>query len=285
MSKVISIANQNDFDIVQCHDENLLSFFKLINKPTFYTMHSVPEEFWKSYLHPDLISEDLNLVAVSNRQKEIFTQEGWKIKYVVHNGFDVDVNNFSDKYDYFFSLGILAPRKGHHLAIKVAKKLNKDLLIAGNMDDRQYFEEQLKPHITHDLEKDNDKLLAYKNLGNGKGRIIYVGKVNDEQKMPLYAHANAFFALSTFEDPLPGVVIETMACGTPVIGSKKGGIPEMIVDGKTGYIVDIEKIDEITDATRDIGNINPVECRKRYEQNFTSKRMAEEYLKLYNLVM
>ena len=129
----------------------MFPFASVVNKPMVFTIHSPPNEYYDPRFHPRLFSKDLHICAVSNRIRTLFNERGWNVKYVVHNGFDIDKKYFSDeKIGYFLSLGIITPRKGHHLAIEVAQKLGKNLVISGNLDPEnlQYFEEQIKPHVT-----------------------------------------------------------------------------------------------------------------------------------------
>lgn len=280
----IAYANEGDFDVVHSHEENLLPFLGHINKPVVYTIHSTPEEFWNHEIHREIIAfqHRKNLVAVSGRIRDIYNEMGFDIRHVVHNGFDIDSRYFSeDKLDYLLILGVVLPKKGQDIAIEVAERLKKPLVIAGNIGNPDYFD-AMRPKITHSVSEADDKLNAYKNLPSGM-KIVYAGHVNDEQKFPLFAHAHAVLVPSVVEDPLPGVVIEAMACGTPVIGFNKGGIPEMVVHGRNGYVVG--DIDEMTDMVGEAHRINPFDCLADYTFHFTSAAMAERYLNVYSEVI
>ncbi|MFH0948919.1 MAG: glycosyltransferase [Candidatus Aenigmatarchaeota archaeon] len=276
----INTANRENFDIVHVHEENQLPFFRFVKKPVIHTIHSIPEEFWKPQLHPG-ITEAKNLVAVSKKVMDIYSDMGFDVRYVVHNGFDIDYKYFCpEKLDYLLALSIIRPEKGFETAIDVAENLEMSLVLAGNIGDTDYFN-KIKPRITHSIEDAEDKLHAYKQLPRGR-KVIYAGRVDDRQKYPLFAHAKTFLVPSIIEDSLPGVVIEAMACGTPVIGFNRGGIPEMIHHCYTGYIV--ENVDEMTDAVKKADDIDPSVCRNHYESYFTSDVMAKNYLDVYREV-
>ncbi len=285
MAMSVNNANSEDFDVVQVHEENLFPFLHFIQKPAVYTIHSAPEEFWNPEVHPEIIGDlqdkNHNIVAVSRRIRDIYTEMGFRVDYVVHNGFDVSREHFLEsKGDYLLSLGVIRPQKGQHIAIKVAENLGIPLVIAGNIGDENYFGE-IKNHITHSIERVEDKLGSYLELPEGR-KIVYAGHVNDRQKFPLFSHARAFLITSVIEDALPGVTIEAMATGTPVIGFNKGGIPEMIMPGRTGYVV--ENADDMTEAVRISDNIRPQDCRDLYEREFTAGAMTQRYLDVYREV-
>lgn len=283
LAMAIDDANAGDFDVVHTHDENLLPFLHLIKKPTVYTIHSIPSELWNPEQHPEILElqNGQNLVAVSGRIMDIFNNLGFHVRHVVHNGFDIDPEHFSqEKMDYIFMIGVALPKKGQHVAVEISKRLGKPLILAGNIDDANYFA-SFSGSITHDLQHEDDKLAAYKNLPSGY-KVVYVGRVNDQQKYPLFAHAQSVLVPSLVEDPLPGVVIESLACGTPVIAFNKGGIPEMVDSGKTGFIAG--SLNEMTEMVRQADRIDPRACFERYARDFTSDAMADRYLRVYREV-
>ncbi|MBS3083095.1 glycosyltransferase [Candidatus Pacearchaeota archaeon] len=282
IAETIKHANSG-FDVVHAHDDNLLPFLSLIESPSLLTLHSHYPDFWQSKNHPKLADEtkNLNLVAVSHALKEQYEKDGFSVRFVVHNGIEVDKFIYADKKrDYLLSLGLISPTKGVHYAVQTAKSLNKDLIIAGTIDGQcgEYFDEQIKPHITHDISDKEDKLGGYLSLPKGGRKIVYVGGVNDVQKKPLFANAEVFLLPTCLEDSLPTVVIESAASGTPVVAFGRGGVPEMIEDCKTGFIVEKGNLGGMINAARESASINPKDCRKFAEDNFGYKRMAQDYL-------
>ncbi len=203
--------------------------------------------------------------AQSYQNAKEFSEHGVPIAGVVYNGIDMEKFTFRKNKDgYLLSIGAIKPGKGHHIAIKVAKELGTDIIIAGNVLDQKYFDKEIKPHIDG-------------------SHVSYVGELNDIEKIPFFSGASVFLMPITENYPCNGVVLESLACGTPVISSRKGGSPELIEDGKTGFIVD--DIGGMVRAVRDVRNISPEDCREHVEKNFTSEIMARNYLSLYEDVM
>ena len=166
------------------------------------------------------------------------------------------------KSDYLFSLGRISPEKGQHIAIEVAKKAGEKLVIGGEVHSvcTQYFEEQIKPHIDGD-------------------QIKFIGSLDEVQKAEWYRNAKAFLMPIQWNEPFGLVMIEAMATGTPVVAFNRASVPEVIEDGKTGFIV--ENVEEMVSAVKRIDSINPFDCRKTVESRFTIEKEAQAYLDLY----
>ena len=258
IAKSIRFANSQNFDVVHIHDDNLVPFMPILNSPSLLTLHCYYHgEFWDSSLHPDITNLGINLVAISEDQKKIYEKYGFNVRSVVYNG--VDENKFSlsgIKNDFVFSLGIIHPRKGQHEAIEAGKKSGLDTIIAGNIGIPSYFEKEIAPNITHDISDKKNKLESYLNLpGESGGRVVYVGEVNDVQKKGLFSNARAFLMPIIRPEPFGLVMVEAMLSGTPVIAYRCGSVPEIVADGKTGYIV--ESVDEMKKAIEKVGNLSP----------------------------
>jgi glycosyltransferase involved in cell wall biosynthesis len=161
-------------------------------------------------------------------------------------------------------LGRIEKVKGAHTAIKVAKATGHQLILAGNIsplaDERKYFEQEIKPHIDDE-------------------QIRYVGAVNDEQKNLWLGQAKALLFPIEWNEPFGIVMIEAMACGTPVIGFKKGSVPEVINEGITGSIVENEN--EMIAAVTKIGSIKRRSCREYARERFDVQGIARQYLSLF----
>ena len=125
-----------------------------------------------------------------------------------------------EKDDYLLAFGRVCEAKGFHHSIETAKRLGKKLIMAGVLQEpyREYFETQVEPHIDGD-------------------QIVYEGEVSDERKRELFAHAHAFLFPITWPEPFGLVMIEAMACGTPVVAMRQGSVPEVVDDGVTGFVV------------------------------------------------
>lgn len=270
------------FDVVHVHDDNMLPFMPMIRPPSLITLHSDYEGgFWNTHLHPRMVDLNVNLVAISKSQRRIYRSAGYNVDFVVYNGVDVDNFEFSERrIPYLLSLGSVKPEKGQHTAIEVGKRVGIDVVVAGNIGNQRYFDEMIQPHITHDISDIEDKLTGYLSLNSHGPRIVYTGMVNDSQKKPLYANALAFLMPIEWEEPFGLVMTEAMASGTPVIAYNRGSVPELVEDEKTGYIV--ESIDDMIGAVKNAERIRPEDCRQHVRDNFSSERMTEEYLKVYN---
>jgi glycosyltransferase involved in cell wall biosynthesis len=114
-------------------------------------------------------------------------------------------------------------------------------------------------------------------------QIIYIGEVNSAQKKLWYSHARATLFPIQWGEPFGLVLIESMACGTPVVAFNKGSVPEIVVHGKTGFVVD--SIDDMTEAVKSIHHINPSDCRGHVKENFSIDSMAVKYSELYQWIV
>jgi glycosyltransferase involved in cell wall biosynthesis len=168
--------------------------------------------------------------------------------------------------DYLLFLGRLSFDKGAHRAIEVAKQAELPLKIAGKMREpveKEYFETHVRP-----------------NLGWG---IEYLGEVSHEDKVDLLQNARATLFPISWEEPFGLVLIESMACGTPVIATRWGAVPEVIEHGRAGLIVNdhLEMVDAIAEADR----LDPLECRRYVEDRFSAERMVADYVAAYERVL
>ncbi|MCX8178686.1 MAG: glycosyltransferase [Candidatus Aenigmarchaeota archaeon] len=289
-------------DIIHVHDDNFLPFMRLYPN-SLLTLHADPDNFWNPELHPDILNSKLNLIAISHHIKREYEKKGWKIRDVVYNGINIDEIPFNqNKLDYLYWIGVISPHKGLHVAINVAKQSGFDLVFSGIIGDKKYYSKYIQPYVTHEITSENDKMSAYMNLGRGRGRIVYTGEVNNNQKYPLYANAIVTLVPSLFIEPFGLVVVESLVAGTPVIGSKIGGIAEIINHEKNGFLVNIPSdSEELNDLNKEpydsefvlqtsnyfldylsrINSIPPKNCRERANM-FSSEKMAREYIRIYN---
>ena len=189
--------------------------------------------------------------------------------YSIHNFTDTGyfsprTNNSVDKCLVY--LGRIEEIKGTKEAIDVALATGKKLIIAGNIqpghDD--YFERHVRPHFDNPL-------------------ISYIGPVNDEQKLHLLQNASALLFPIKWEEPFGIVMVEAMACGTPVIGFNRGSVPEVIVDGKTGYVVNT--VEEMIAAVGKIHRIDRNDVRKDCLLRFSRQVIAQQYISLFSALI
>ena len=184
----------------------------------------------------------------------------------VYNGVPLDTYAFQPKVADdapLVFLGRIAPIKGTHTAVEVARRSGRRLVIAGNVPDDQedYFHGQIEPHLDGE-------------------RIRYVGTVDDEEKNDLLGRAAAFLMPIEWEEPFGIVMAEAMACGTPVIGTPHGSVPEVVEEGVTGFVGDT--IEKLVGAVGQIHELSRRATRKRCERLFSGRAVVEGYLNVYN---
>ncbi|WMI68449.1 glycosyltransferase [Mangrovimonas sp. YM274] len=179
---------------------------------------------------------------------------------------DYFVPNKNVSKDFLMFLGRIEDIKGTKEAIDVAIATNQKLLIAGNIQEGHddYFENYIKPYLDNPL-------------------IEYVGPVNDEQKLHYLQRAKAFLFPIKWEEPFGIVLAEAMACGVPVIGFRRGSVPEVVKDGVTGYVVD--NVEQMIKAVENINAINRDIVRKDCEDRFSLEFISGEYLKLFKRML
>jgi glycosyltransferase involved in cell wall biosynthesis len=163
---------------------------------------------------------------------------------------------------YLAFLGRISPEKRADRAIEIAKRAGVPLKLAAKVDkaDESYFNEMIRP------------------LLKGRG-VEYIGEVNDSEKQAFLGGASALLFPIDWPEPFGLVQIEAIACGTPVIGWRRGSVPEIIEHGVTGFIV--EGIDEAVDAVHNIGSLSREAVRKRFDERFTIERVAQDYVRVY----
>jgi glycosyltransferase involved in cell wall biosynthesis len=187
---------------------------------------------------------------------------------VIHNAIDVGSHPFhaGPRDDYLLSLSRISPEKGTHLAIEVARRTQRRLVVAGNVDDvdRPYFETQVLPRVDGAL-------------------VTYVGEADQATKRELLANAHCLLAPVTWEEPFGLFLVEAMACGTPVVAFRRGSIPEVVEHGVTGFVVD--DLDAMCSALDRLSAISPEACRRRAEERFDVPRMADDYLAAYARIL
>lgn len=249
-----------EFDIIHCHVEYFgLPFTRLSSTPVLTTLHGrldmleLQPIFWEY--------RDANLVSISNNQRKPLPFANWVA--TVYNGVDLDLYKFERRRgDYLAFLGRISPEKGIEQAIELAKKTGLPLKVAAKVDDadRQYYEHQVKPLLDH-------------------GLVEYLGEIDQAQKNAFLTKALALVFPIHWPEPFGLVMVEALACGTPVIAGRFGSVPEIIEDGKTGFICD--SVEEMALACSRLSQISAAECRRQVERRFCSQVMTTAYEQVY----
>lgn len=291
IAKAFDMANKGELDIVHIYtneEDIALPFAKLCNKPVVFTHHD-PFNFLVKYKNIFPKYKDLNWISMSYAQRKGMP-DGTNWVGNVYHGIDemlyAPVKKPSN--DYVAYLGRIIEPKGVHLVIAAVKQHNRmakkpiNLKIAG-----KHYAGHKKD--TYWLEKILPEL--------DDPHIEYVGFINETSaKRDFLANAKALIVSSIFEEPFGMVMIEALACGTPVVGLNSGAIPEVIDDGTTGYIVqkatsENNKLDEvaaiagIAEALDKIDVLERSRCRTAFENRFTSRQMCQEHKAIYDALI
>ncbi len=182
-----------------------------------------------------------------------------------YNGIDPSLFTFNDRAgDYLVFLGRFHPEKGAHLAIEIAKRAGVRLKMAAIPQDEAYFRELVEPHI------------------DGDG-VQFLGEVRRDARNELLSNALALVHMTTRPERFGLTMIEAMACGTPVLGARMGSIPEIVVDGSTGFLCD--SVDDAVAKVPRLAALDRRACRARVEAEFTVERMVDRYLGAYELAV
>jgi glycosyltransferase involved in cell wall biosynthesis len=239
-----------------------------ITTPVLATLH-LPRSFYRPELFTD-IPPNVYFNCVSDIQAQDFAGLP-RMMGVVRNGISLERFPFTpEKCDYLLWMGRICREKGTHTAIEVAARAGMRLVLAGQIYPfsyhRKYYKEQVRPH-----------------LRSAGRKLRFVDTPLFEQKIDLLRNARAVLVPSQADETSSLISMEAMACGTPVIAFRRGAIPEVVVDGETGFLVDTPE--QMADAVAEVGSIDPSACRERVENLYSAERMAGDYEKLYQRVI
>lgn len=251
--------NANDYDILHnSFDFMPLCYSKLVNTPIVTTIHG----FSSPKILPVYEKYNANTYYVSISDSD----RSERLDYVktVYHGINVEDFKFTEqKDDYLLFFGRIHKDKGAYEAIQIAKKLGMKLVIAGIVQDREYYEKNVEPYLSDD--------------------IVYIGSVGPDKRSEILGKAKVLLHPIHFEEPFGFSVVEAMACGTPVIAFEKGSMPELINHGVNGYLVDT--VDEAVEYVKKLDDINSLACRNIVEDRFTHARMVKEYIEVYKTIL
>jgi glycosyltransferase involved in cell wall biosynthesis len=256
-------ARAGEFDIVNDHSGILAAAIGgALETPVVHTVHGPLDRLaGETYQWIARIAPRVGLISLSLNQRAPVPDLPWVANcpnainlsaYPVH----------PHRGDYLLFLGRMSPDKGAHRAVEVAEQLRVPLKLAGKMQElreEEFFDAAVRPH-----------------LGDG---IEYLGEVSHEEKIDLLQNARATLFPIKWSEPFGLVMIESMACGTPVIATRYGAVPEVIDDGRTGIIVDDHS--EMPGALERADRIDPLECRRYVEERFSKERMVADYEAAY----
>ena len=252
-------AEADQFDIIHSHLD-FLSFpmSRRCPTPVLTTLHGrldLPElvPIFREYA-------DMQLVSISNAQRQPLPHANWQA--TVYHGLPDLYEYHPMPGKYLAYLGRICPEKRPDHAIEIAKRVGIPLRIAAKVDpvDREYFETQIAPLLNHPL-------------------VEYLGEINDAEKCDFLGNAVAVLCTYDWPEPFGIVLIEALACGTPVFAYRRGSIPEIIDDGVTGFICN--SLTEMAAKIEQLPLINRRRCREAFLNRFTVERMVKDYLEVY----
>jgi glycosyltransferase involved in cell wall biosynthesis len=254
--------NADQFDVIHCHVDYLAyPFCDLVRTPTLHTLHGRLDLPYLGPVFRDF--PNVALVSISNAQRAPLASLGLNWTGTVYHGMPLEQYTFVEQPgDYVAFLGRVSPEKQPQVAIEVAKRAGVPLRMAAKIDasDREFFEDAVRPLLDDPL-------------------IDFVGELDDSEKVAFISGARALLFPIDWPEPFGLVMIEAMACGTPVVARPCGSVPEVVEDGRTGFLGDT--VDDLVEAVKRIDTIKRAECRRHVEQRFSVARMVDDYEALY----
>ncbi len=253
-----ALRRSGEFDLVHNHLDWLpLAFSQHCAAPMVTTIHG----FSGSNILPAYRKADSCYVSISDSDRSP------ELDYVgtVYHGIDLEALPFDpDGGDGLVAFGRIHPDKGTHTAIEIARRAGRRLTICGIVQDERYFREMVEPFIDGD-------------------RVVYLGSVGPQDRGRILGSSAALLHPIEFAEPFGLSVVESMACGTPVVAYRKGSMPEVVDDGVTGRLVDT--VDEAVTAVEGIAGLDRGVCRVRARERFGADRMVDDYLRIYRKVI
>jgi glycosyltransferase involved in cell wall biosynthesis len=250
-----------EFDIIHNHFDFLpLTYTKLVATPVITTIHGFSSEkivpVYKKYNAAN------RYISISNADRNP------SLDYLatVYHGIDIDRFTYRKKPEggYLLFFGRIHHDKGTAEAIEIARRTDRKLILAGIIQDEHYFNEKVKPFLE-------------------EGKVEYVGSADPQKRDEILGNADALLHPINFDEPFGLSVVESLACGTPVIAFNRGSMPEILSHGFSGFLVN--RIDEAVESIPSLPDIDRENCRKTVESRFTARVMAEAYMSAYTAVL
>lgn len=262
LQRVLDESDQ--FDLIHFHIDYLhFPLSRLIRLPHVTTLHgrlNIPDlkSFYKVF-------RDMPVISISHAQRAPLREANW-IENVYHGLPEPMFQPYYGAGKYLAFLGRVSPEKGLAGAIEIAIRSGIPLKIAAKVDknDQEYFEGHIRKLLDHPL-------------------IEFIGEISEAQKNDFLGNAIALLFPINWAEPFGLVMIESLACGTPVVAYKLGSVAELITHGLSGFVVDNQE--DAVKAVQNIGLLDRADCRRAFEERFSSVRMAKDYLAAYNKVV
>ncbi len=248
------------FDIIHNNYDFLpLSYSRLVSTPVVTTIHGFSSPKIMPVYQKYNRSSFYVSISIADRSPLLDYYAN------IYHGIDLELFTFEDHPgDYLLYFGRIHPDKGTHDAIQISRRLGIKLVMAGIIQDDNYYRSSVAPYID-------------------ETNVIYVGSVGPETRNQILKGALALLHPIYFDEPFGLSVVEAMACGTPVIAYKRGSMVEVVKNGGTGYLVD--GVDEAIDAAHSIDRLDRGDCRRWVEERFSKERMVADYLNVYRSIL
>ncbi len=267
MHTAFALRDPSSFELFHVHAPwSSLTATAMLEQPTVHTLHGAfTDEMRRLY---GLLNDRVWFVAISESQRSLMPE----LRYagVVYNGIDVEAYPLrEEKDDFVLFLGRGGLEKGPHLAVRAAREAGLRLYLAvkvANPSEREHWNRVVRPELSD--------------------QTVALGEVSHDEKVDLLSRAKAVLFPIDWDEPFGLVMTEAMACGTPVIATPRGSVPEVVVDGESGFIVSVENYpQEAAAALRRIDEIDPAACRARVEEFFSSDVMVSSYEAVFERVL
>lgn len=253
-----------DFDVIHYHIDYLhFPLSRCRPHPHVTTLHGRLDLPDLAPLYDEF--REMPVVSISNSQREPLPQANWQ--GTVYHGLPIDLLRFSpEPGGYLAFIGRISPEKRADRAIEIARRSGLPLKLAAKVDsaDKAYFEREIAPLLA-----DSD--------------IEFIGEIGEDEKQDFLGNAYALLFPIDWPEPFGLVMIEAMACGTPVIAYSHGSVEEVMEDGRSGFIV--TTLDDAVAAVRRVAKLDRRECRGVFERRFTASQMATDYVRIYDQVI
>jgi glycosyltransferase involved in cell wall biosynthesis len=254
--------DRHSIDVIHMHGIDFDRYLPDCELPIIVTLH-LPLE-WYSWAALTIRRKNISLVCVSRSQART-AQANTSMTRIIPNG--VNLAQFQSahrKSDYVLFMGRICPEKGVHHAIEAAQRAGEKLLIAGTVFDyrehREYFESKVRPRLGQNA--------------------VFVGAIGGQQKADLLSGAKCLLIPSSARETSSLIAMEAMASGTPVVAWTSGALPEIVTEGRTGFLV--SSVEGLAHAIGRAALLNSTECRREAEARFSSARMVSAYFELYD---
>jgi glycosyltransferase involved in cell wall biosynthesis len=259
LSEVYGRAAQ--FDLIHNHVDYLaFPFARLTGAATITTTHGRLDLTEVQRLYR--VFPEVPLISISDDQRTHLPEANWAA--TIPNGIDLSGFHYRpERGDYLVFLGRISPEKRPDRAIEIARDAGMKLIIAAKIDpvDRQYFEHAIEPLIRHNP------------------NVEFIGEVDERGKDELLGGAYAYLFPIDWPEPFGLTMVESMATGTPVIAYRAGSVPEVVVDGVTGFVCDT--VTAMVQAVERVPGLNRADCRRHVERHFSATTMADRYEQVY----